>query len=272
MSVYLSFFIMLVVVSPAKALDFVSPLPTAKHSQPVLIERSEKLVDLMVQKSPAELSKMMSISASLADLNHQRFQDWSTPFTPDNARPAILAFDGDTYTGIDAARSFSERDYTHSQKVLRILSGLHGVLRPLDLIQPYRLEMGSKLTHDNGSDLYSYWVGEVTDQLNVALDKSPGPAMLINLASNEYFAAVQPDRLEGRIIAPRFLDAKGEGDFKVVSFFAKQARGSMAGWIVRERIVTVNAIADFDIGGYSFDAVRSTSDVPVFTRRWTGSG
>ena len=126
--------------------------------------------------------------------------------------------------------------------------------------------------HDNGSDLYSYWVGEVTDQLNVALDKSPGPAMLINLASNEYFAAVQPDRLEGRIIAPRFLDAKGDGDFKVVSFFAKQARGSMAGWIVRERIVTVNAIADFDIGGYSFDAVRSTSDVPVFTRRWTGSG
>jgi cytoplasmic iron level regulating protein YaaA (DUF328/UPF0246 family) len=258
---------MLIVVSPAKALDFESPLPTAKHSQPILIERSEKLIDLMVQKSPDELSKMMSISASLADLNHQRFQDWTTPFTPDNARPAVLAFDGDTYTGLDVAHSFSERDYTHSQKVLRILSGLRGVLRPLDLIQPYRLEMGSKLTHDNGGDLYSYWGGEVTDQLNAALAESPGAALLINLASNEYFAVVQPERLEGRIITPRFLDAKGDGDFKIVSFFAKQARGSMAGWIVRERITTAKALTAFESNGYRFDATQSTPDEPVFTRR-----
>ena len=194
---------MLIVVSPAKALDFESPLPTSKHSQPILIDRSEELVGLMAEKSPDQLSKMMSISASLADLNHERFQDWTTPFTPDNARPAVLAFDGDTYTGLDAACSFSERDYTHSQKVLRILSGLHGVLRPLDLIQPYRLEMGSKLTHDNGGDLYSYWGDEVTDQLNAALAESPGAKVLVNLASNEYFSVVQPERFDGRIITPR---------------------------------------------------------------------
>ncbi|MFT4618399.1 MAG: cytoplasmic iron level regulating protein YaaA (DUF328/UPF0246 family), partial [Halioglobus sp.] len=160
---------MLIVVSPAKALDFETPLPTKKHSQPVLLGRSQDLVRIMAGKSPDDLSKMMSISAKLADLNHERFQDWTTPFTTNNARPALLAFDGDTYTGLDAPNSFSERDYTHAQKVLRILSGLHGVLRPLDLIQPYRLEMGSKVKHPNGGDLYSYWGDEVTNQLNAAL-------------------------------------------------------------------------------------------------------
>ena len=258
---------MLIVVSPAKALDFESPLPTSKYSQPVLIERSEELVGLMARKSPDDLSKMMSISASLAELNHERFQDWTTPFTPNNARPAVLAFDGDTYTGLDASASFSERDYTHAQKVLRILSGLHGVLRPLDLIQPYRLEMGSKLEHGGGSDLYSYWGDEVTDQLNAALAESPGAKVLVNLASNEYFSVVQPDRFDGRIITPKFLDAKGDGDFKIVSFFAKQARGSMAGWIVRERITTAKALTDFDGNGYRYDAARSTTDAPAFTRR-----
>jgi cytoplasmic iron level regulating protein YaaA (DUF328/UPF0246 family) len=258
---------MLIVVSPAKALDFESPLPTSKHSQPVLIERSEELVGLMARKSPDQLSKMMSISASLADLNHERFQDWTTPFTQDNARPAVLAFNGDTYTGLDAASSFSERDYTHAQKVLRILSGLHGVLRPLDLIQPYRLEMGSKLEHANGGDLYSYWGDEVTDQLNVALADSPGAKVLVNLASNEYFSVVQPARCDGRIVTPRFLDAKGDGDFKIVSFFAKQARGAMAGWIIRERIATAKALTEFDANGYHYDAQQSTPDEPVFTRR-----
>jgi cytoplasmic iron level regulating protein YaaA (DUF328/UPF0246 family) len=257
---------MLIVVSPAKALDFESPLPTSKHSQPLLIERSEELVGLMARKSPDQLSKMMSISPSLAELNHERFQDWTTPFTPDNARPAVLAFNGDTYTGLDAS-SFSERDYTHAQKTLRILSGLHGVLRPLDLIQPYRLEMGSKLAHDNGGDLYSYWGDQVTDQLNVALAALPGANVLVNLASNEYFSVVQPDRLDGRVIAPKFLDAKGDGDFKIVSFFAKQARGSMAGWIIRERITAAKALTEFDRNGYRYDAARSTPVEPVFTRR-----
>jgi cytoplasmic iron level regulating protein YaaA (DUF328/UPF0246 family) len=258
---------MLIVVSPAKALDFESPLPTSKHSQPVLIERSEELVGLMAQKSPDQLSKMMSISASLAELNHERFQDWTAPFTTDNARPAVLAFNGDTYTGLDAAASFNQRDYTHAQKVLRILSGLHGVLRPLDLIQPYRLEMGSKLAHDNGGDLYSYWGDEVTDQLNAALADSPGTKVLVNLASIEYFSVVQPERLDGRIVTPRFLDAQGDGDFKIVSFFAKQARGAMAGWIVRERITTSKALTGFDANGYRYDATQSTPDELVFTRR-----
>lgn len=258
---------MLIVVSPAKALDFESPLPTEKRSQPEMLDRSEELVKMMARKSPEDLSAMMSISTKLAELNHERFQDWTTPFTPENARPAILAFDGDTYTGLDARNSFSERDYTHAQKVLRILSGLHGVLRPLDLIQPYRLEMGSKVDHDGGGDLYSYWGDDVTDRLNEALTDSPGARALVNLASNEYFSVVQPDRFDGRIISPRFLDAKGDGDFKIVSFFAKQARGAMAGWIVRERITTITALSDFEANGYRFDAERSTADEPTFIRR-----
>ncbi|MDA3031212.1 MAG: peroxide stress protein YaaA [Actinomycetota bacterium] len=258
---------MLIVVSPAKALDFETPLPTKKHSQPVLLGRSEDLASIMAGKSPDDLSKMMSISAKLADLNHERFQDWTTPFTTDNARPAVLAFDGDTYTGLDAPNSFSERDYTHAQKVLRILSGLHGVLRPLDLIQPYRLEMGSKVTHPNGGDLYSYWGNEVTDQLNASLAESPGAKVLVNLASNEYFSVVQPERFDGRIISPRFLDAKGDSDYKIVSFFAKQARGSMAGWIIRERITAAKTLVAFDANGYRYDAARSTPDSPTFTRR-----
>jgi len=258
---------MLIVVSPAKALDFESPLPTSKHSQPVMLEKSEELAGIMAGKSPAALAKMMSISNKLADLNHERFQDWTTPFTPDNARPAVLAFDGDTYTGLDARGSFSERDYTHAQKVLRILSGLHGVLRPLDLIQPYRLEMGSKVKHASGRDLYSYWGDTVTDQLNSELAESPGAKVLVNLASNEYFGVVQPDRFEGRIISPRFLDAKGDGEHKVVSFFAKQARGAMAGWIVRERITAARALTGFRANGYRYAAAESTPDEPVFKRR-----
>ena len=258
---------MLIVVSPAKALDFESPLPTSKHSQPVMLKRSEELAGIMAGKSPAALSKMMSISNKLAELNHERFQDWTTPFTTENARPAVLAFDGDTYTGLDAPASFSERDYTHAQKVLRILSGLHGVLRPLDLIQPYRLEMGSKVKHPNGGDLYSYWGDTVTDELNAALEESPGAKVLVNLASNEYFGVVQPNRFDGRIITPRFLDAKGDGEHKMVSFFAKQARGAMAGWIVRERITTAKALTDFDAHGYRYAANESTPDSPVFKRR-----
>lgn len=261
---------MLTVVSPAKALDFESPLPTRKFSQPAALDRAEQLVEIMASKSPDDLSAMMSLSAPLANLNHERFQDWTTPFTTENARPAVLAFDGDTYTGLDASASFGERDFTHAQKVLRILSGLHGVLRPLDLIQPYRLEMGSKVSHPDGDDLYSFWGGSVTDRLNDDLADSPGAKVLVNLASNEYFGVVQPDRFDGRIISPRFLDAKGSGDYKVVSFFAKQARGSMAGWMVRERITTISALTDFSERGYSYDESRSTSDEPVFTRRSDG--
>ncbi len=257
---------MLIVVSPAKALDFESPLPTRKFSEPDMLDRSEELVSVMRGKSPDEISSMMSISPQLGELNFERFQDWTPPFTPDNARPAVLAFNGDTYIGLDAS-SFGTRDFTHAQKVLRILSGLHGVLRPLDLIQPYRLEMGSKVRTTRGSNLYEFWGGDVTDRLNVDLVASPGSKVLVNLASNEYFSIVQPDRIDGRVISPRFEDAKGDGEHKVVSFFAKRARGAMAGWIIRERIKSARALLGFDDLGYRYVAELSSPDEPVFRRR-----
>jgi cytoplasmic iron level regulating protein YaaA (DUF328/UPF0246 family) len=257
----------LIVVSPAKALDFESKLATRKFSEPMMLDRSRELASIMATKTPDDLSALMSISPALAELNFERFQDWQPPFTPANARPAVLAFNGDTYIGLDAPRSFTERDYTHAQKVLRILSGLHGVLRPLDLIQPYRLEMGSKVEHPEGRDLYSFWGDRVTDALNADLDASPGARVLVNLASNEYFGAVQPERVEARIITPKFLDASGNDDYKIVSFFAKRARGAMAGWIIRERIKSARALVEFDGAGYRYDPVRSSNDEPVFVRR-----
>lgn len=257
----------LIVVSPAKALDFESPLPTKKYTVPTMMDEARQLVSIMSRQSPDDLADLMSISPALAELNFERFQDWEPPTSPDPARPAVLAFNGGTYLGLDAPSTFGERDYTHAQKVLRILSGLHGVLRPLDLIQPYRLEMGSKVEHPGGGDLYSYWGDTVTDELNDALEASPGAKVLVNLASNEYFSVVQPERFDGRIITPRFLDAKGDGDHKIVSLFAKQARGSMAGWIVRERITTAKALTDFAANGYRYDPTESTPNSPVFKRR-----
>lgn len=257
----------LVVVSPAKSLDYESPLPTKKFSEPELLDQSQELVTVMAKKSPSEISKMMSVSDSIGELNFERFQDWARPFTTDNARPALLAFSGDVYTGMDAANAFDERDFTHAQKTLRILSGLYGVLRPLDLMQPYRLEMGSKVKTARGSDLYSYWGSEITDHLNRAVEASPGSAVLVNLASNEYFGSVQPERVEAPIVAPAFLDAKGDGDYKIVSFFAKRARGAMTGWIIRNRIKSRKALTEFDGMGYSFDPERSTEERPVFIRR-----
>jgi cytoplasmic iron level regulating protein YaaA (DUF328/UPF0246 family) len=257
----------LIVVSPAKALDYESPLPTKKFSVPEMLDDTRQLVSVMAGKSPDDLAAMMSISPSLAELNFERFQDWEPPVEPGHARPAVLAFNGDTYQGLDAAASFDERDFTHAQKVLRILSGLHGVLRPLDLMHPYRLEMGSKVHTDRGDDLYSFWGDRITDRLNADLAASPGAKVLVNLASAEYFGAVRPDQIDGRVITPKFLDAKGDGDFKMIAFFAKRARGAMAGWIVRERITAASKLTEFDDAGYRFDAGRSTPDEPVFIRR-----
>lgn len=258
---------MLIVVSPAKALDFESPLPTRKYTVPTMMDEARQLVSIMSRQTPDDLSAMMSISPALAELNFERFQDWEPPTSPDPARPALLAFNGDTYIGLDARHSFDERDFTHAQKVLRILSGLHGVLRPLDLIRPYRLEMGSKVRHGRGGDLYSFWGDKVTDQLNRDLAKSPGTPALVNLASNEYFGAVQPDRIDARIITPKFLEVRGDLDAKTIGFIAKRARGTMAGWIIRERITTIAALSEFTGDGYRFAPERSTPDTPVFTRR-----
>ena len=257
---------MLIVVSPAKSLDYESKLPTRKHSEPRMLDRSRELVDVMAKKSPRDLSKMMKISESLGELNHERFLDWDTPFTPANARPAVLAFSGDVYMGMEAG-TFTERDFTHAQKTLRILSGLYGVLRPLDLMQPYRLEMGSTVSTSRGKDLYSFWGDTITEQLNADMAESPGSDALINLASNEYFGAVDTEKLEARLFSPVFLDSKDGGEPKIISFFAKRARGAMSGWIIRNRIKSPRALLEFDEDGYRFDAERSQADRPVFVRR-----
>ncbi len=257
---------MLIVVSPAKSLDYESPLPTKKHSQPTMLDRSAELVGVMASKSPDELRKMMSISDSLAELNFQRFQEWERPFTPDNARPALLAFAGDVYAGLDAPNSFDERDFTHAQKTLRILSGLYGVLRPLDLMQPYRLEMGSKLRTPAGADLYEFWGDEITDVLNRDIEASPGAKALINLASNEYFSSVHPDRLDAPVVSPVFLDRKDDAEPRIIAFFAKRARGAMAAWIIQNRVRSIKALQGFDGMGYAYDPSRSTKDRPVFVR------
>lgn len=257
---------MLSVLSPAKSLDYESKLATTKVSEPLMLEDSAKLVKVMAGKSPDKIAKLMGISPSLAELNFDRYQNWELPFTPETARQAILAFHGDVYIGLDA-RSFNQRDFTHCQKSIRILSGLYGVLRPLDLMMPYRLEMGTKLKTKRGKDLYQFWGSRITDQLNVDIEESPGDPVLINLASNEYFKSVKSKALDHPVVAPAFLDAKGDGDYKMVSFFAKKARGSMAAWMVRNRATSAKDLQGFDGMGYAFDPDRSTEDRPVFTRR-----
>ncbi len=231
-----------------------------------MLEQASQLVDIMATKSPRSLARMMGISSDLAELNHERFQEWEVPFPDGSARPSVLAFNGDVYIGLDA-KSFNQRDFTHSQKVLRILSGLYGVLRPLDLMMPYRLEMGSKLKTKKGKDLYAFWGSTITETLNDDLAASPGERVLVNLASNEYFKSVRADELDAPIVAPAFLDAKGDGDYRTVSFFAKKARGAMAAWMVKDRVTDVDQLAKFDGMGYAHDPDRSTAERPVFTRR-----
>jgi uncharacterized protein len=256
----------LIVVSPAKSLDYESPLATKKFTEPRLLDRSQELIEIMRTKKPDEVASLMSISPALAQLNVERYHDWELPFTTKNARAALLAFDGDVYTGMEAPSTFSERDFTHAQKVLRILSGLYGLLRPLDLMQAYRLEMGTKLKNANGKDLYEYWGTTITDLLAEDLDESPGDGVLVNLASNEYFTSVKTKKLSAPIITPVFLDGKDDANYKIISFFAKKARGAMAGWIIRERVTKASQLLEFDRLGYTYDKARSTPTAPVFTR------
>ena len=258
---------MLIVVSPAKSLDLESRLATKKHSRARLLDEATKLAAVMRTKSPDDLRALMAISPELAELNFERFQDWAPPLDQGNARPALLTFNGDTYLGMDAPATFDERDYTHAQKVLRILSGLYGVLRPLDLIAPYRLEMGSRVETPRGRDLYSFWGDRITDVLADDLEASPGSRTLVNLASAEYFRAVRPDRLDARVVTPTFLDYGPDGDGpKVISFFAKRARGAMAGWIIRNRIRSPRSFPDFDDLGYRFAPELSRPATPTFVR------
>ena len=256
---------MLSVLSPAKTLDLESRLPTRKHSTPRLLEESEKLIEVMVTKTAAEVSSLMHISQELGELNAQRYIDFTLPFTPKNARPAALVFAGDVYQGL-AARSFDARDFTEAQKTVRILSGLYGVLRPLDLMQPYRLEMGTRLRTSRGASLYDFWGDTITELLKADLDESPGPRVLVNLASAEYFGVVRPALLGARVVSPRFLDAPRDGEARIVSFYAKRARGAMASWLVRERVRSVRAMYDFEADGYRYAPERSTPDQPTYVR------
>lgn len=257
---------MLIVVSPAKSLDYESPLATDKVSEPRMLDQAEALVSIMAAKSPAEIQKLMGISPKLAELNFDRFQDWERPFTAASARAAVLAFNGDVYTGLDAAGSFNQRDFTHAQKTFRILSGLYGVLRPLDLMMPYRLEMGTKLANRRGHNLYEFWRDDIAAVLAEDIKASPGAPTLVNLASNEYFRAVDTAALDVAIVAPAFLDSKDGGPYKNVSFFAKRARGAMSRFLIKERVDSPDDIAGFTGMGYAYDKADSTPDRPVFKR------
>ncbi len=254
---------MIIVLSPAKTLDYESKLLTRKQSLPQMTDESQKLIEIMRTKSPADVSQLMSISPDLAALNVERYQDWQPEFTRENSRPAILAFQGDVYRGLDVSQ-FSERDFTHAQKHLRILSGLYGILRPLDLMQPYRLEMGTKLNTPRGTNLYEFWGERLTDALNKDLVDQK-PRALINLASKEYISSIRLDAIEGKVITPTFKDFS-RGDYRVVAFFAKYARGLMASWLIRNRVSSVKAIRNFDGGGYRYSADHSTPSTPTFVR------
>ena len=254
---------MLAIISPAKRLDFETPLSTRKHSLPVFMNESKQLISGLKKKAPQDLASLMGISDNLAHLNVDRYHTWHTPFDTKNARPAVLAFNGDVYVGLEAS-TFGERDFTWAQNHLRILSGLHGVLKPLDLMQPYRLEMGTRLITRRGSDLYEFWGDKVTNELNMCLAESQRP-ILINLASNEYFNVVDPTGIDARIVTPRFLEKKN-GRYMFVSFTAKKARGLMTSYFVRERVSTLKKLKAFDWNGYEFCEERSQGDDWVFTR------
>ncbi|RDB44911.1 peroxide stress protein YaaA [Halomonas sp. DQ26W] len=255
---------MLSVISPAKTLDFESPATTSRYSQPDFLDRSRELIEILHDYSPQQLSELMGISDKLAGLNAARFAEWQTPFTPSNAKPAGQAFQGDVYVGLEAD-SFSDEDNAFAQGHLRILSGLYGLLRPLDLIQPYRLEMGTRLPNSAGTDLYAFWRETLPPALEQAVKES-GTPVLVNLASNEYFKAINAKRLEARVITPVFKDEKND-TYKIISFYAKKARGLMAAWMIRQRLDNPEGLKDFNVAGYGFNASLSEGDTLVFTRR-----
>lgn len=254
---------MLMVISPAKTLDYTSALATEQHTQPRFVEQSSQLINVLRQLAPNELAQLMKLSDKLAGLNVARFTEWTPEFTQDNARQAILAFKGDVYTGLDA-QSLSAADFEYAQQHLRILSGLYGVLRPLDLMQAYRLEMGTKLDNPKGKNLYEFWGEHITDSLNQCLAEQ-GSEVLLNLASNEYFKAVKPKLLKARLVNVDFKDLKND-QYKIISFYAKKARGMMARYVIQHQVSTVNALKDFNEQGYYYSPEQSKPDHLVFLR------
>jgi cytoplasmic iron level regulating protein YaaA (DUF328/UPF0246 family) len=254
---------MLTVISPAKTLDFDTPPTTRKTTQPLFLERAGELVADAREMSPDDIRGLMGVSENIAELNHARFMNWSAPFSLDNAKQSILAFKGDVYTGLEA-ETLNMAQLGFAQKHLSILSGLYGLLRPLDLMQPYRLEMGLKFANRGGKNLYEYWGDDISHAVNKQLKKS-GSAVLVNLASNEYFKSVKAKQLEGEIITPVFKDLKN-GKHKIISFYAKKARGQMARFIIDKELNEPDGIKKFRVDGYRFNKAESTARDWVFTR------
>lgn len=252
---------MKIVISPAKSLNFEKELPTAAYSEAAFLKEARQVHKVLKQKTPNELSELMTISDNLAQLNWQRNQDWKTPFTPENARPAVYAFDGDVYTGLDAFTIPLDK-LDDLQNRLRILSGLYGVLKPLDLMQAYRLEMGTKFTIDDSKSLHEFWKPIITKELNKELEKGE---LFVNLASIEYFSAVDVKALNVPVITPEFKDYK-DGKLKIISFFAKKARGMMVRYIIDTNATTVEDLKGFNYDSYQFDANLSKGNQLVFTR------
>jgi len=259
---------MIFVISPAKALDFETPPVTASSTQPDYLHEAAELIGILRKKSPGEVADLMQLSDPLAALNVARYASWQRPFTPANAKQAVLAFDGDVYHGLDA-KSLTDHDLGWAQNRLRILSGLYGLLRPLDLIQPYRLEMGTRLANPRGTNLYAFWGETQTRALNDALAaerESGRRPVLVNLASEEYFKSVKPARLAGTVVTPVFEDWKRDR-YRVISFHAKRARGLMSRYAIRKRVEDVEDLKDFAADGYAFADEASDAHTLVFRRR-----
>ena len=254
---------MLIVISPAKTLDYDTPPVTRTHTKPAMLKQSKQLIDILRDYSALDLAELMKLSMKLAELNFDRYHDWQTPFTAKNAKQAALAMKGDVYTGLDA-ESMTAEDFAFAQDHLRILSGLYGVLRPLDLMQPYRLEMGTKLPNDQGPDLYSFWGDRITQAINKAV-KAQGDDVLVNLASNEYYKSIRSKQVQGRIITPQFKEKKN-GSYRMIGVFAKRARGLMSRYIIEHRLQDPEAIKGFQTDGYRFSQQQSKDDQWVFVR------
>ncbi|MGD8911757.1 MAG: peroxide stress protein YaaA [Candidatus Thiodiazotropha sp.] len=254
---------MLITLSPAKTLDYETPPATTTHSKPAFLKQSRDLVSNLRNYSAMDLAELMKLSIKLSELNFDRYHNWKTPFTLKNAKQAALAMKGDVYSGLDA-ETLDEEGFNFAQQHLRILSGLYGVLRPLDLMQPYRLEMGTKLPNERGKDLYAFWGEQITQAINKDL-KAQGDDILINLASNEYFKSIKPKRIQGRIITPQFKEKKDAG-YRMIGVFAKRARGLMSRYIIDNRLQDPIDIQGFDREGYGYNKSLSKDDQWVFTR------
>ncbi|GAB5453078.1 MAG: peroxide stress protein YaaA [Halioglobus sp.] len=254
---------MLTIISPAKTLDYETRPTTRRATQPEFIERSARLVKDARKLSPEGIRELMGVSENIATLNHKRFMDWGAPFDLKNAKQALLAFKGDVYTGLDA-ETMDKAQLDFAQQHLRILSGLYGLLRPLDLMQPYRLEMGLKFQNSGGRNLYDFWGDDITQSVNRAINKS-GSQVLVNLASNEYFKSVKARALEADVVTPVFKDLKND-KYRVISFFAKKARGQMARYIIDNEINDPKGLKKFRKDGYRYNRAESTARELVFTR------